>query len=159
MIEQVVAELLKKNGLTISTAESCTGGLLGNLLTDIPGSSDYFHRGVISYSNDSKSEFLGVDADLFDTVGAVSKEVVEQMATGIKKISSTDIGIGISGIAGPGGGSKDKPVGTVYIGVDYMNSVYSYRYNFHGSRKDIKLSSAKYALDIVRKLIINNNKN
>jgi len=159
LMEQVIADLLKINNLTISTAESCTGGLLGNLLTDIPGSSDYFLRGVISYSNESKSELLGVDADLFDTVGSVSKEVVEQMATGIRKISSTDIGIGISGIAGPGGGSKEKPVGTVYIGVDYMNSVYSYRYNFHGTRKDIKLSSAKYALDIVRKLIIKNNKN
>jgi len=158
-IEKVVADLLLEKNLTISTAESCTGGLLGNLLTDIPGSSDYFLHGVISYSNESKSELLGVDEDLFETVGAVSKEVVHQMASGIRRISSSDIGVGISGIAGPGGGSEEKPVGTVYIGVDYMNHVYSYRYNFHGTRKDIKLASAEYALDIIRNLIINNHKN
>lgn len=155
-IEEVVADLLLEKNLTISTAESCTGGLLGNLLTDIPGSSDYFLRGVISYNNKSKSDLLGVDGDLFETVGAVSKEVVLQMASGIRQISSSDIGVGISGIAGPGGGNEEKPVGTVYIGVDYMNHVYSYRYNFHGTRKDIKLASAEYALDIVRNLIINN---
>ena len=158
LLEEVVADLLKKNKLTISTAESCTGGLLGSLLTDIPGSSVYFLNGVVSYTNLSKTELLGVDNNLFDTVGAVSSEVVEQMAKGIRKSSSSDIGVGISGIAGPGGGTEDKPVGTVYIGVDYMNHVYSYRYGFHGTRKDIKLASARYALDIVRNLIINNHK-
>ncbi len=153
-IEKVVAELLVENKLTIATAESCTGGLLGSLLTDIPGSSEYFLRGVITYSNESKTEILGVDEDLFETVGAVSDEVVHQMASGIRQISLSDIGVGISGIAGPGGGTEEKPVGTVYIGVDYMNHVYSYRYNFHGTRKDIKLASAIYALDKVRNLII-----
>jgi len=157
-IEEVVADLLFEKKLTISTAESCTGGLLCNLLTDIPGSSEYFLRGVVSYSNKSKTDLLGVDQGLFETVGAVSEEVVLQMARGIRRISSSDIGIGISGIAGPGGGNEEKPVGTVYIGVDYMNRVYSYRYNFHGTRKDIKLASAEYALDIVRNLIINKHK-
>jgi len=158
-IEKVVADMLLETNLTVSTAESCTGGLLSNMFTDIPGSSEYFLRGVISYSNESKTELLGVDKSLFDTVGAVSDEVVRQMASGIREVSSSDIGVGISGIAGPGGGSEEKPVGTVYIGVDYMNHVYSYRYSFHGTRKDIKLASAEYALDIIRNLIINNHIN
>ncbi len=158
-IEEVVAELLIENNLTVSTAESCTGGLLGNLLTDIPGSSDYYSGGVVSYTNESKTRLLGVEKSLFEEVGAVSDEVVRQMAAGIRQSSSSDIGVGISGIAGPGGGTEGKPVGTVYIGVDYINHVYSYRYNFHGTRKEIKLASAKYALDIIRNLIINNHKN
>lgn len=155
-MEKVVADLLLKNKLTIATAESCTGGLLGNLLTDIPGSSEYFLGGVVSYTNESKSRLLGVEDGLFEKVGAVSDEVVRQMASGIRRENSSDIGVGISGIAGPGGGTEEKPVGTVYIGVDYMNHVYSYRYNFHGTRKDIKLASAVNALDIVRNLIIKN---
>ena len=158
LLEEVVADLLKKNSITISTAESCTGGLLANLLTDIPGSSQFFLKGVVSYTNEAKTDLLGVEENLFDTVGAVSSEVVEQMAAGIRRSSASDIGVGISGIAGPGGGTEDKPVGTVYIGIDYMNHVYSYKYNFQGTRKDIKLATAKYTLDLIRNHIIDNHK-
>jgi len=155
-LEEVVSKLLVKSKLTIATAESCTGGLLASRLTDIPGSSEYFLRGVVSYSNKSKSDLLDVPEKLIDKYGAVSTEVVEAMAVGIKNISGTDIGIGISGIAGPGGGSKEKPVGTVYIGIAYKDeTVCSKRYSFNGTRKDIKLISSEYALDMIRKKLAN----
>lgn len=156
-MEEVVAKLLKDRKLTIATAESCTGGLMANFLTDIPGSSEYFLRGVIVYSNKSKVDLLGVPKELIEGYGAVSSEVVESMASGVKKLSGTDIGVGISGIAGPGGGTDEKPVGTVYIGVNFKDqAVFSNRYSFHGSRKEIKQISSKCALDIIRKLILNN---
>ena len=155
-LENVVSKLLVRNGLTISTAESCTGGLLANRLTDIAGSSEYFLRGVVSYSNKSKSDLLDVPEELIAKNGAVSTEVVEAMATGIRNISGTDIGIGISGIAGPSGGNKEKPVGTVYIGLAYMDEpVYSERYSFNGTRKEIKLASSEYALEMIRKKLTN----
>ena len=156
LLEEVVSGLLKKSGLTLAAAESCTGGLLSSRLTDIPGSSEYFLRSVVSYSNDSKVDMLGVDRDEINKLGAVSPEVVEAMASGIKKISGADIGVAISGIAGPGGGTKEKPVGTVYFGVDYKNKkVFSRKYLFAGTRHEIKLISSEYMLDTIRKLIIN----
>ncbi len=155
-LEEVVSKLLLENSLTISTAESCTGGLLASMLTDIPGSSGYFTRGVVSYSDGSKSDLLNVANELIIKYGAVSSQVVEAMAEGIKNTSNTDVGIAISGIAGPGGGSKAKPVGTVHIGIAFKNEpVYSQRYSFSGNRRDIKLQSSKYALDIIRKKIEN----
>ena len=156
-LEEVVAKLLIENSLTVSTAESCTGGLLASRLTDIAGSSKYFLRGIVSYSNKSKLDLLNVPEKLIIKHGAVSSQVVEAMAEGIKNISSTDVGVGISGIAGPGGGSEEKPVGTVYIGLAFKDEeVYSERYNFSGTRKDIKLISSEYALDMIRKKIANN---
>lgn len=150
-MEEVVSKLLFENNLTIATAESCTGGLLASILTDVPGSSAYFLRGVISYNNASKSELLKLDEELMIKHGAVSSQVVEAMAEGIKNLSGTDIGIAISGIAGPGGGSKEKPVGTVYIGIAYKEEPpCSQKYRFNGRRKDIKLASSKHALDIIR---------
>ncbi len=156
-MEEVVSRLLLENNLTIATAESCTGGLLASMLTDVPGSSAYFSRGVISYSNESKSRLLGVDEKLITEHGAVSSQVVEAMAKGIKKLSGTDIGVAISGIAGPQGGSDEKPVGTVYIGVVYKEEpAFSQKYRFSGQRKDIKLASSEHALDIIRIKMDNN---
>ena len=154
-LELVVSELLKLNRLTISTAESCTGGLLSNRLTDIPGSSEYFLMGVVTYNNESKMDILEVNENTLLDHGAVSSATVEEMARGIRKLSGSDIGVSVSGIAGPGGGSEEKPVGTVHIGIDFKNEVSAHLFNFHGTRGEIKLISSSYALDLVRKKILN----
>ena len=155
-LEKAVGDLLKTKGLTLATAESCTGGLLSSRLTDIPGSSEYFYRGAVTYSNESKVDMLGVGKDLIENFGAVSSEVVEAMASGVRISSDTDIGIAISGIAGPDGGTEAKPVGTVYIGLDYRGKIkFSKRFNFSGNREEIKLISVEYALDAIRKLVLN----
>ena len=116
-LEQVIADLLIQNNLTVSTAESCTSGLLASRLTDVPGSSQYFKGGSVCYSNELKINDIGVDKDLIEKYGAVSEEVAESLAKNIAKKNNTDIGIGITGIAGPTGGTKSKPVGLVYIGI------------------------------------------
>lgn len=118
---QVVGELLIKKGITISSAESCTGGLFAAALTDIPGISEVFDRSLVTYSNRAKMEELGVKAETLEKYGAVSEETALEMAEGIKKVSGSDIGISVTGIAGPGGGSPEKPVGLVYIGFAYGN--------------------------------------
>ena len=111
----VVAELLFAQKLTVAVAESCTGGLLAHTFTNIPGSSDYFHLGLVTYSNQTKISQLNISADLLAAEGAVSEAVAKAMAVQVKQIAQTDFGIGITGIAGPGGGSPEKPVGLVYI--------------------------------------------
>lgn len=116
-IEEAVGTVLEKNHLTLATAESCTGGYIGKMLTDIPGSSSYYLGGVISYSNEIKTSVLGVHPSSIEEHGAVSKEVASQMASGVRKLMDSDVGIAITGIAGPDGGSKDKPVGTLYLGL------------------------------------------
>ncbi|MBQ8737904.1 MAG: nicotinamide-nucleotide amidohydrolase family protein [Clostridia bacterium] len=115
LFEKLVS-ILKKKNLTISTAESCTGGLVAKCFTDISGVSEVFYGGVVSYDNKVKMGVLGVEGSVLDTLGAVSSPVAEQMARGVCRACFTDIGISTTGIAGPGGGTKEKPVGTVYIG-------------------------------------------
>ncbi len=155
-LEEATAELLLKKKITIATAESCTGGLLASRLTDIPGSSAYFLRGVITYSNEAKVEMLRVSEKDLGKYGAVSSQVVEQMAEEVRKLSGSDIGIGISGIAGPGGGTPAKPVGTVYIGFSHKDKgVFSKKYNFQGLRFEIKTISSSAAIDLVRKFCLN----
>ena len=110
-----IGDLLRERSWTISTAESCTGGLIASFLTSIPGSSDYFRGGIIAYSNEIKKDILSVSPLTLKNFGAVSEETVKEMAAGIKKIFRTDVGISVSGIAGPAGGSKKKPVGTVIL--------------------------------------------
>ena len=119
MINDELIGLLKKKGLTISCAESCTGGLAAKTLTDVSGCSDVFFGGVVSYANDVKINVLGVSADDLALYGAVSETVAKQMAKGVRIVCNTDIGISTTGIAGPGGGTDEKPVGTVYIGFSY----------------------------------------
>lgn len=114
--ETLIAKLREKN-LTVSFAESCTGGFLAKRITDIPGSSDVFPGGVVSYSNELKMKFLGVSSDTLDAFGAVSMQTAREMALGICKQTGSDIGVGITGIAGPGGGSPEKPVGLVFVGI------------------------------------------
>lgn len=157
MLEEVVGNMLKEKNMTLATAESCTGGLLSNRITNIPGSSEYFSEGVISYSNEAKNKILGVPMEIIEAHGAVSSPVVEAMARGIRNLSGSDIGIGISGIAGPGGGTEEKPVGTVFIGMDSSVSGTMWReFHFHGTREEIKLVTVLNALYMIRQNLLNN---
>ena len=144
---------LKKKDLTIATAESCTGGLIANTLTNISGSSEYFDRGVISYSNKAKMELLDVPEDLLKKNGAVSMQVAEAMANGIRKKSNVDIGIATTGIAGPTGGSKEKPVGLVYISISTKKDTFVKKYVFEGSRIENKKNSCDASLKLLKELI------
>ncbi len=145
-IASVLGSFLQKNNLTISLAESCTSGLASSMIADIAGSSNYFIGSVVSYSNDVKTDIINVDKDNIDSLGAVSDKVAMQMAKGVSSLLKTDVGIGITGIAGPGGGSSEKPVGTVYISTFYKDNYKTHKCFFTGSRKQIKLRSAKMAL-------------
>lgn len=145
-LEGVVGAALPKRRLTLAVAESCTGGLLANRLTNIPGSSAFFLGGFITYSNEAKTKLLGVDPRVLENHGAVSPEVAAVMATGAKKIINSDIGVGITGIAGPSGGTAAKPVGLVYIGLDFMGKVIVHRENYVGERENIKFLSTQSAL-------------
>ena len=154
----VVGKLLKDRGETVSVAESCTGGGLGAMLTEIPGSSDYFLGGIIAYANQVKSKFLGVSTEELSEYGAVSEVVAQQMALGVKKQLGTSWGIGITGIAGPGGGSAEKPVGLVYVGIANPQAEgASFRYTLgeNRGRELIRYLSSCYALDQLRRSILN----
>jgi nicotinamide-nucleotide amidase len=152
-LASVVLEQARAKHRTISVAESCTGGLLGGRLTAIPGSSDVFMGGVIAYDNRIKSEMLGVaDAQLREH-GAVSEPVVRAMAAGVRERFRTSIGIGITGIAGPGGGTVEKPVGTVWIAVDVEGTVVARRFNMIGDRDEIRRRSAQSALEMLRQFL------
>lgn len=153
-MELVVNNLLRKNRKTISVAESCTGGLVSSRLTDIPGASDNLMNSLICYSNDAKARLLGVREDTLKRYGAVSKETAEEMALGIKNISKTDIGLSITGIAGPHGGTPEKPVGLCYIGWAFEDKVYTQKCLFNGSRTKNKFRASTKALDLLRLFLI-----
>ena len=156
LIEEEVGRLLRKYKLNLSLAESCTGGLVSSRITDIPGSSDYFKMGLVSYSNESKINELLIPGSVIKKYGAVSSQVAELMSLGIVKKSGSDLGVGITGIAGPGGGTKDKPVGTVHISLAYRKKIIiSQRYAFIGGREQIKLITSTQALDLIRKFLLN----
>ena len=142
----VLGHMLKENNFKIAFAESCTGGLASNLVTDIPGSSEYFMGSVVTYSNNAKAAIINVDSGDLEEYGAVSEQVAGQMATGAAKLFATDVAVGITGIAGPDGGSEEKPVGTVYISVFFKGQVTTNKYLFTGDRKNIKLRTAKIAI-------------
>ncbi len=152
-MESVVGELLKDRNKTISVAESCTGGLIGHRLTSVSGSSLYFERGLIVYSNVSKVEMLGVTQHTIDAHGAVSDQVVREMAEGVKKIAKTDMGLAVTGIAGPLGGLEDKPVGTVFIGLSVDGKIFSGHYRFSGDRDKVKHTTSEMALDWIRRYL------
>jgi nicotinamide-nucleotide amidase len=152
-MEEVVGEKLRKKGLTISVAESCTGGLIGNLLTNTPGSSNYFMGGLMAYSNKSKIDLLNVSPEVIEKRGAVSDKTVREMTEGVKKRMGTDIGLAVTGIAGPEGGSREKPVGTVHIGLSTDRETFAGKYRFWGTRKQIKKNTAMMALDWVRRYL------
>ncbi len=145
---------MKEKGLSLSTAESCTGGNIAKLITSIPGSSAYFTGSVVAYDNRIKEEILRVGRTTLDEKGAVSREVVEQMARGIMKVYGTDTAITTSGIAGPDGGTEDKPVGTTCICVSYGEKIYSERYLFWGTRERIIDQASYSGMQLLRRLIL-----
>ncbi len=154
MLEEVIGKILKERGLTLAVAESCTGGLVSNMLTNIGGSSVYFERGVVSYSNAAKVEILKVNEDMIAENGAVSIEVARQMAEGIKSISGTDLGLSTTGIMGPTGATTDKPVGLVYIGICDDKVCTAKEFLFGDDRILNKQRAAQAALDMLRRHLL-----
>ncbi len=149
-LEEVVANILTMNSATISAAESCTGGLLAQRLTSIPGSSSYFVGGVVCYSNELKTAWADVPPEILKSKGAVSSEVAIALADGIRRRVSSTLGVGITGIAGPGGGSEEKPVGTVHVAIAHAGGVKERGVRFPGDREAIRWHAAQLALDMVR---------
>ena len=152
-MQGVVGESLLGNTLTLSVAESCTGGLIGNLLTNVPGSSGYFPGGMVVYANQAKIDLLRVPKETIDTHGAVSDPVARAMAAGVRRELKTDLGLSVTGIAGPDGGTAEKPVGTVHIGLATRDETFSGKYRFWGKREQNKMNSAMMALDWVRRYV------
>jgi len=152
-LEAVVGDLLVERGLHIGVGESCTGGLIASRLTDVPGSSRYVDQAVVVYSNDSKTELLGVPADLLREHGAVSEPVAVAMAEGIKMRARAGVGVGVTGIAGPTGGSPEKPVGTVVVSVVTESDRRVRTFRFFGDRELVKFQASQAALDMVRRLL------
>lgn len=149
-IEEVVGKLLIKNNMTISTAESCTGGLLAGRLINYPGISKAYMEGFITYSNESKMNRLGVSKETLDRFGAVSEETAREMAIGVVKATGTDVGISVTGIAGPGGGTDEKPVGLVYVGLNIRGTVKVRKFNFTGDREKVRKTTVMTVLDWLR---------
>lgn len=154
-MEEVVGRELIKQGLMLAVAESCTGGLIGHRLTQVAGSSVYMDRGAVCYSNRAKTEMLGISAELIARHGAVSKEVAAAMACGIRERASVSVGLSVTGIAGPGGGTETKPVGLVYVGLDGgTGRPIAREFRFHGDRHVIKQRSSQAALDLLRRWLL-----
>jgi nicotinamide-nucleotide amidase len=153
-MEEVVGLALKRHRLRLSVAESCTGGLIGHRLTNVPGSSTYFERGVVCYSDLCKVDLIGVPQGLIAGYGAVSSQVACAMAEGIRRLAKTDLGLGITGIAGPGGGTATKPVGRVHVALAYEGGTLHERFHFVGDREALKLSFSQAGLDLVRRHLL-----
>jgi nicotinamide-nucleotide amidase len=151
-LEVVIGKRLRKRGLKLSVAESCTGGLIGHRMTNVAGSSDYFYGGVMAYANEIKERLLGVRRDTLDQHGAVSRETVIEMATGVRRLTAPGldyhqtIGLSVSGIAGPGGATPQKPVGLVWIGLSTPEGDWAWEHHFDGDRVQIKNRAAEQAL-------------
>ena len=150
-LEAAVANILTKKKLTIAVAESCTGGLVSHRLTNVSGSSKYFRTGVIAYSNESKENILGASPKTIARYGAVSKKVALEMAEGIRYLACVDIGLSVTGIAGPTGGTMKKPVGLVYVALATARKRLVREFRFKGSRAEIKFQASQAALDLVRR--------
>jgi len=144
-----VGKLLREKGLTLAVAESCTGGLLGMRLTEVPGSSDYFRGGVVAYSNAVKEAVLGVPRAILEEKGAVSPECARAMAEGARRLLGADLALAITGIAGPTGGTPEKPVGLVYIALAHPGGVEVERHEFRGSRQGVRWSASEAALALL----------
>ncbi len=150
LIEEVIGRMLKEKGLTLAVAESCTGGLLAGRITDVAGSSEYFIGGITAYSNQIKEEFLGVKSETLMKYGAVSEETAKEMAYGIKTKFNSSIGISVTGIAGPGGGTPEKPVGLTYIGFCDGNQCYAVKWNFGDNRERNRTRTVQACLNLLR---------
>ncbi len=153
-LQEEVVNILRKKRKTISLAESCTGGLIASKLTDVPGSSEVFERSVVSYSNCSKIDLLGVRETTLKEFGAVSHETALQMAIGIRDRAGTDLGLSVTGIAGPGGGTESKPVGLVYIGLADSKGAESFELRISGDRDRVRMITTMHTLDIIRRRLV-----
>lgn len=148
-LEIQVGQLLKQRGWKLVVAESCTGGLLGSRITNVPGSSEYFLGGVVAYAYEAKVDLLNVSWDTLNTKGAVSRETVLEMARGVRTLLKADISISVSGIAGPGGGTPEKPVGTTCIGLVAEDGEWAKVFQFSGDREENKVSAVEAALTLL----------
>ena len=153
-MEEIVGLKLSVGNYTLSVAESCTGGLLAQRITDVPGSSKYFIEGVVTYANEAKTRALGVEPILLLEHGAVSAPVAEAMAEGIRKRADTDFGLAITGVAGPGGGTEDKPVGTVFVAISSEVGTEHRKLKLPGDRQLIRWRASQAALDMLRRRLI-----
>lgn len=153
-IQETVVELLIQNKLKLATAESCTGGLIAQKITSVAGASECFDCGVVTYSNEQKQKLLGVSAETLEKFGAVSEQTALEMCKGVKTLADADFGISVTGIAGPGGGTPDKPVGTVWIGIYGKNLHKAERFLFDGDRQQVRESTAQTALKMVEEAIL-----
>ncbi len=154
-LEQEMGNLLRCKGLTLGIVESATGGLISHLITNIPGSSDYYKGSVTAYSNEVKIKVVGVKEDTINQYGAVSHQVAEEMAQGGRKVLGADICLADTGIAGPAGATREKPLGLFYIGLSHQAGTYSQKHNFRGNREQNKLDAAKAALGWLKEYLIN----
>jgi nicotinamide-nucleotide amidase len=150
---QAVADRLLKHRQKVCTAESCTGGLIAKTFTDLAGSSDWFERGFVTYSNAAKTDMLAVPASLIEDYGAVSEAVATAMASGALRHRQADYSIAVTGVAGPGGGSDDKPVGTVWIALASAEQMVARRYQFDGDRQAVRAATMQTALDLLLDLV------
>jgi nicotinamide-nucleotide amidase len=152
-LEYVASKMLIENGITVSIAESCTGGMVSSRLTDVPGISKVFNRGIVSYSNESKVENLGVSPETLEKFGAVSRETAIEMAEGIRRVAQTDLGISVTGIAGPDGGTDEKPVGLVYVALADKSGCDCKELRLAGSRDKIRNMAALNVFDMIRRYV------
>lgn len=153
-MDEVVAALFREHGLTLSLAESCSGGLIAARITEIPGSSAYFCEGVVTYSNAAKMRLLGVPAEVLDNYGAVSAECATAMAEGVRRASGSNLGLAVTGVAGPDGGSEEKPVGTVFIALAAPDGCRVKCFRFNGNRNEVRVLTAWTALDWLRRYLL-----
>ena len=145
---EIIEKLIEKK-IVVSTAESCTGGMIASAITDVPGSSTIFGYGMVTYSNEAKRMILGVKKETLDRVGAVSEETAFEMAKGLKRVSVADVAVSVTGIAGPGGGSEQKPVGLVYMGLAKGEEIFVKKNLFSGSRDEIRRQTVNTALNFI----------
>jgi PncC family amidohydrolase len=148
-LEVVVGELLRERGLRLAVAESCTGGLIGHRITNVPGASTYYMGSVTAYAYEAKVRLLGVHWSTLEKYGAVSKETALEMATGVRQALAADVGVSVSGIAGPGGGTPEKPVGLTWIGLSAPGVDKAWQYIWNGDRLQVKEQSAQQALQLL----------
>ncbi len=153
LLEEIVGQALLQKGWEIACAESCTGGLLTSRLTDVAGSSVYVKGSIVAYSNEIKARLVGVSEETLRAYGAVSRQTAAEMSEGVRRTVGTDVGVGITGIAGPGGGTAEKPVGLVYISVSGHDGTVVQEHHFLGSRAEIKRQSAEHALSMINHYI------
>ena len=156
-LEKLIGDRLRDRGWTLAIAESCTGGLICDRITDVPGSSDYFEGGMVNYSNESKAKHLGIPLDYIRKYGAVSPQVARRMAQGVRKAFGTTFGLSTTGVAGPTGGTKRSPLGRVFIGIASGRKTYVRQEDFKGSRREIKRKTAEISLEFFFEMVTHEN--